>query len=167
MGQDCSVQTPRLLQRINPTPGSTGLRLRKKNTVSVYSEATHAIHTFKVDFDLPVRQLKALVPGGAALQFAVDDQVLNDEASLRELGVTEKTLLRVVCLTATSTADNSGEDWRRNIGPKPLGHRKPVQPREESSLTFAQSAEWPLDGPAFAVPDVQLSVRPGRKKTFK
>ena len=167
MGQGCSAPNRRVLQRITPAPGSIGLRPKKRNAVSVYSDITHCIQTFTVDFDMTLRQLKSLVPGHTHMEFRLDGQRLNDQASLRELGITENTLLRIVPSQAVNAPNYSDADSNSVQGPKPMAYYKPEQPGPVTSLnaTLTEDPTWTLKLPIVSVPDIQLSLTQNTRRS--
>ena len=166
------MQSKPTVQRIKPTPGTSGVRLRRKNIISVYCEGTHSIYSVKVDFDMTVKQLLALVPG-ENLQVLLDDKPVNEHESLRSLGVTERSVVKVLNLKmgdkSGSTEDSDGADPGKYIGPRPLAESKPVQPHDESSLHASSLEEefGDLNLASLAVPDLQLKKSASvLKKTF-
>ena len=171
MGQEPPSHNEQIGQRIKPAPGASGLRVRRKNTISIYSERTPSIHMVKVDFDMKLDTLKLMFPGDN-IQFLLDDEVIPTDCTLRELGITEKSLLKIVYQKShlpvallkkhrESITNNCFLDVNtgRMIGPKQVEQSKPVQPVVDSFVdnsTAAEDQTTDFNFHAFAVPDLQV-----------
>ena len=136
MGQ--TVHKDFVVQRIRPTPGSSGLRLRNKNTISIYSEITHSIYPVKVNFGMRIDELKRYIKSGDSVQLKLNNQIIKGNPTLNELGLSEISLLKAVPIEKSlSTFDLSKEclDNIKSIGPKPIEAYKPTQPLKNNTST--------------------------------
>ena len=161
MGQNPSVQLPQSsIQRIRPTPGSSGRRNRK-GTISVYCENSHSIYTILSKPGMTIADLKSLLPNKNC-DLKILESPLQNSAILESLGIDNKILLRMVnedknTHKSNSTADSLPEvEAPKIIGPKRKIQEKPQTPNHESTYSLSDESSVPLNLKFYAVPDLKL-----------
>ncbi|OMJ65828.1 hypothetical protein SteCoe_37564 [Stentor coeruleus] len=178
MGLNSSTEEiPSLIQRIRPTPGSSGRKVRK-GTVSIYCENTHNIYTINCTPGMTINEIKSLLPTKNCELFVSEYQIPNS-ISIESLSINQKTLIRMVVKdkisqkTSSTTDSLHEQETCKIIGPKRQIQDKPQKPNPESisslepsysnvSFRNAINSSSPDDTPfsidlkLFAVPDLKL-----------
>ncbi|OMJ81429.1 hypothetical protein SteCoe_18105 [Stentor coeruleus] len=156
-------------QRIRPTPGTSGRRIRK-GAISIYCENSHSIYTFNTTPGMTIGEVKSLLPTKNC-ELRISEHPLTNSTSLESLALDSKTLLRMVVegkisQKSSSTADSlQAQDLPRIIGPKKQFQEKPEKPNHESISSNIEDFPLPINLKIFAVPD--LKIEKTKKKSKK
>lgn len=95
MGQTSSVPvTNELLTRIKPLPGSSGAKLIRRNSCGVYDESCHMLYIVRIASEMTIKELKIQLPS-MHYNLMLGETALDDSATISELGINERTLLRI------------------------------------------------------------------------
>lgn len=153
MGQIPSTQNLSSVPRIKPTPGSSGTRLIRKNTVGVYDGNSFALHFVKISPTMTVKEIKLQLPD-CNVDLELGDLILSDSATVSELGISERDLLKLSTeprnSLQTSSTDSSIELEK---------YLKPARRLKDINSTLQQNEKIiNVDLVRIAVPDVSIHI---------
>jgi len=170
MGQYPSIPSAPT-QRIKPTPGASGSAIYRRNTLFLYSDSSHKILKLRVSGDMKISEVKQLLGNNFSLM--LKGELLPEDKTLAELGVSERTLVKVVAEEfqsdkSSSTFDSSADSLEipRTIGPKKEEQPKPAKPSYESTLIESLEEASGIDLESLAAPDLELEKKSKPKSSL-
>lgn len=160
MGQTPSVPvTNDLLARIKPLPGSSGARLIRRNSLGIYDESCSMLYIVRISPEMTIQEMKIQLPRMDCM-LMLGETALNDSATVSELGLNERTLLRIrnECkkITGFSSTEASSDEIENIISKCFIEERQTCT--EENIAHFESEFSISLNLTHLAVPDVRIST---------
>lgn len=160
MGQTPSVPvTNDLLARIKPLPGSSGARLIRRNSLGIYDESCSMLYIVRISPEMTIQEMKIQLPRMDCM-LMLGETALNDSATVSELGLNERTLLRIrnECkkITGFSSTEASSDEIENIISKCFIEERQTCT--EENIVHFESEFSISLNLTHLAVPDVRIST---------
>jgi hypothetical protein len=169
MGQAPSVPvTNDLLARIKPLPGSSGARLIRRNSLGIYDESCSMLYIVRTSPEMTIQEMKMQLPRMDCV-LILGEAALDDSATVSELGLNERTLLRILneCkkLSGFSSTEASSDEIE-NIISKCFIEERQTCSEDEIHAHFESEFSISLNLTHLAVPDVRISTpkKDGAKK---
>lgn len=161
MGQIPSKPNLNIVTRIKPSPGSSGTRLVRKNTIGVYDCNSHCLHFVKISPSMTVQEIKLQLPD-SNLELVLGDYIIPNCATVAELGITERSLLKLCSdykvSLHTSSTESSSIELDKIIGPHKTIKEPLLQP-ERFYRGFSEDDRLiNVDLVRIAVPDISLCI---------